>query len=175
MLRLVLFRHAEAVPHAADGDRERSLTPAGIAAATRMGVHLRDAGIVPDLVLVSSSRRTRETFAAAEAGYAATWPARFEPSLYNAPDETVQALIGETPAEIKCLVVIGHNPSLAECALRFSARGSTIDLSRLQRHFPAPCLAIVDFASMSWQEAASRGGDLESFITLAMLDRAEEG
>src|SRR6187200_3248617 len=60
--RLYLLRHAKSswddpgLP-----DHDRPLAPRGRKAAKRMGAHLRERGIEPQLVLCSSARRTRET------------------------------------------------------------------------------------------------------------------
>ena len=57
-----MVRHAKAEPFGAS-DHERRLTDRGRAAAREAGEHLRLAGLEPDVVLVSSATRTRETWA----------------------------------------------------------------------------------------------------------------
>ena len=55
MRRLILLRHAKAENQAASGeDIDRALTARGLADAARMGQVLADAGLQPDLALVSS-------------------------------------------------------------------------------------------------------------------------
>jgi phosphohistidine phosphatase len=62
MERLILMRHGKAERHAQNGgDFERALADSGRADAAVMGKLLADAGLTPELMLVSSARRTRET------------------------------------------------------------------------------------------------------------------
>ena len=62
MERLILMRHGKAERHAASGgDFERALAESGRADAAVMGRVLAGLGLTPDLMLVSSARRTRET------------------------------------------------------------------------------------------------------------------
>ena len=62
MQRLILLRHGKADSVSAlGGDLERGLTDRGRRDAALMGRVLADAGFTPDLVLVSSARRTCET------------------------------------------------------------------------------------------------------------------
>ena len=64
MRRLVLFRHAKAVPGDAHvgGDHKRPLSTRGTQDAPRMGRYLADERIQPDLALVSDAQRTQDTF-----------------------------------------------------------------------------------------------------------------
>ena len=87
MHQLILLRHAKAAASAADGsDHARPLTDAGSVAAAGIGRAMRQAGLAPDVVLVSPSQRTQQTFAALEtAGVWAEWPnVESLPALYMA-------------------------------------------------------------------------------------------
>src|ERR671920_1227598 len=66
--RLVLLRHAKAEPGGDGvGDAERPLALKGRTQASRVGTALRAAGLQPDLALVSSALRTRQTWELARA------------------------------------------------------------------------------------------------------------
>ncbi len=67
MRELVLFRHAKTEPNNAGGDRARELTAGGREAAIRMAERLKAEGVAPDLVLVSTAVRTRQTWDLAKA------------------------------------------------------------------------------------------------------------
>ena len=61
--RLILLRHGKAESVAeSGGDFERGLTERGRRDAALIGRVLADAGITPDLALVSAARRARETW-----------------------------------------------------------------------------------------------------------------
>ena len=65
MRELILLRHAHAEP-AATGqpDMDRPLSPEGLAEAEAAGRWLAEQALIPDRVLCSPSRRTRETLEA---------------------------------------------------------------------------------------------------------------
>ncbi|MGR3756958.1 MAG: SixA phosphatase family protein [Tranquillimonas sp.] len=117
---LILMRHAKSdwgdrsLP-----DRDRPLNARGRAAAPRMGAWLAAAGILPDTVLVSPARRTRETWrAVAEALDQAPVPI-FEPRLYEADEATIIEVLRH--AQGQSVLVLGHNPGLAHAAQALTA------------------------------------------------------
>ncbi len=101
MDRLILMRHGKAEQHAASGgDFERALAPRGRNDAALMGQVLAKAGLSPALALVSSARRTRETWEAAAPAFPGV---RVETrrDLYHAEAQDVLAAICDeapTPA-----------------------------------------------------------------------------
>ena len=63
MHRLILMRHAQAESSApSGGDEARPLSAAGRAEALLMGRALAERGLKPDLALVSTAVRTRQTW-----------------------------------------------------------------------------------------------------------------
>lgn len=169
MLRLLLLRHAEAVAHAASGDIERRLTATGRASATRIGAYFRKSGLSPDLVLVSPARRTRETLEIVEKELALKLSTAIEPSLYSASLSALRNVLARTQAAVKTLLIVGHNPSLAELANALASEGDGAGLARMRSQFPAPCLAVIDFHGDDWNEARIGQGTLDRFVTLATL------
>ena len=111
MRELILLRHAHAEPGAAgQADFDRPLSSQGLAEAEAAGRWLADQGLVPDRVLCSPARRTRETLEAvlAVAGYAEQ---RLEPAIYEATPGTLIGLLQEQ-GEVERLLLVGHNPGL---------------------------------------------------------------
>ncbi len=143
MRQLLLMRHAKAA--AAADDPARPLNPAGRFAALAMRSVMRDLRLVPDLVLVSPSRRTLETLEALE-----PWDDTplIEPldSLYLATAPRLLAILNEVAETVRSVLLIGHNPGLAELA-RVLAVDATADREaarRLAEGFPTA--ALVEFA-----------------------------
>ncbi len=169
MLRLAILRHAEAVPHAGGGDADRELSQSGRAVAERMGRYFRDAGFRPDLALVSPSKRTRETFEAIERGAGDKFPVDYVPALYSASLATLEDVLADAPKEAKFLLLVGHNPGLAEFANALAGKGKKSELARMRGHFPTPCLAVIDFDAKSWKKAGRGEGRLELFVTRGAL------
>jgi phosphohistidine phosphatase len=136
--RLVLIRHAQA--GAAPVDADRPLTAHGLRRATAIGAWLAAGGLVPDRVLVSPARRTRQTWARAGGGL----PPVVEPRLY---DNTVDALleaITETPADVALLAVVGHAPSVGELAAALDdGTGDPAVRGEVSAGFPTGAVAVL--------------------------------
>ncbi len=169
MLRLAILRHAEAVPLTQGGDADRELSPSGRDLAERMGRYFHKLGLKPDLTLVSPSKRTRQTFEALERGAEEKFVVEYVQSLYHATLPVLEELLDEAPKEAKFLLIVGHNPGLAEFANALAANGKKTELARMRAHFPTPCMAIIDFDAKSWKKADRGEGKLEYFITRAAL------
>jgi phosphohistidine phosphatase len=113
---LVLLRHAKAGHRSGVPDVERALTARGHADAGVAGAWLGSRGTVPDLVLCSPSRRTRETWHAVAIALGAQddGPAvRYEPQLYEGAFPDLVELIEATEPTVGTVLVIGHNPAMS--------------------------------------------------------------
>jgi phosphohistidine phosphatase len=163
MPRLLLVRHAEAVARASEGDPERRLTAQGRADAARMGAYFRASGLVFDLAVASPARRARDTLDMILRELPQKPACELEASLYNAGVDTLRDLLGRTSASVKTILIVGHNPGLGEFA-RFLVRGGN---STVPRHFPAPCLAVIDFSCGDWSEAGAGDGGLDRFVNFS--------
>lgn len=166
MRRLLLLRHAKSdwsQPGQRDHDRE--LAPRGRTAAPRMAAYLVERALVPDCVLVSTARRTRETWKLVAAGLPTKPEAVFEERIYEAGRDDILKVIRTMPAPCQCLLVIGHNPGLQDLALMLVRDGRPEDLRRLAEKFPTAGLAVIDAPIDDW--ASLRGGvaRLDSFVT----------
>jgi len=144
MERLILMRHGKAERHAqTGGDFERALAESGQADAAVMGQALARLGLTPDLMLVSSARRTRETAERVATCFA---KARVEHmrDLYHAdPEDIVQAVEDEGGAA-GTVMVIGHNPGMHELALQLALQGqaSPILTNKLRGRFPTSTVVV---------------------------------
>ncbi len=144
MQRLILFRHAKTQARAPDGeDIDRALTESGRADARLMGERLAQAGIAPDLVLVSPAARARETW---DQAAPALRCARVEvrDGLYDATPEEVEAELASGVEGAACVMVVGHNPSLHELAVELLCDGAAppADVERLSAGFPTATVAV---------------------------------
>lgn len=147
MERLILLRHGKAERESLSGDDfARRLTPRGVKDARTAGERLTDMGFAPDLALVSTAARTRETWEALK-GAAPTCQVRFHDDLYHAEAQTVLDRVREAAASAKVLMVIGHNPGLHELVLRLLIEGGASDdlLRAAQGRFPTSAAAVFLF------------------------------
>lgn len=145
MDRLILMRHGKAERHAqSGGDFERALVDSGRADAAVMGRLLAGAGIAPDLMLVSSARRTRET--AEQVTAAQTSKARVEHlrDLYHADPEDILQALDDHGDGAAAVMVVGHNPGMHELALRLAVQGgaSPIQTNKLRGRFPTATVVV---------------------------------
>jgi phosphohistidine phosphatase len=174
-MRLLLLRHAKS-EKAEPGmrDHERRLNDRGERDAETIGAYLAHHGLIPDLVAVSTSQRTRETWEHVAAMLSAPPPVTFEERLYNAGAEAILAVVKETKPAVRTLMVIGHNPGLHEVARLLIASGDVEARERLNEGLPTTGLAAIDFAGKDWRKLHPHGGRLERFVTprsLAAADR----
>ncbi len=110
-----MLRHAKAEAWG-ESDHERELTTAGIADAAAAGTWLARAVPEPGQVLVSSARRTRQTWESVATSAGWTIEATVDDGLYSAEPETMLDLMRATADEVQTLLVIGHNPTIAYLA-----------------------------------------------------------
>jgi phosphohistidine phosphatase len=164
MFRLMIFRHAKAVPHGAAPDLERALAPRGLEAAAEMGEMMAAEHLLPDLALVSPALRTRQTWEQAAKALPGV-PVRSEAGLYDAPSRQILQLVQAVPASVKCLVVVGHNPGLADLAQLLVGHGDRYAFARMRAKYVTGALSVIDFAVEKWAEVAPGGGRLDRYVT----------
>ena len=175
MRRLLLLRHAKADRSQPGGrDQDRVLAERGRSDAGALGAYLARHGSIPGRALVSTAARTRETWALLSAAFGCAPPAAFDDRLYEATPLTILQAVRETAPEAATLLVIGHNPGMAEVASMLVASGDVETRERLGRGFPTSALATISFAGESWAVVHPQGGRLEHFVTPEWLAEAAD-
>jgi len=139
-----------------------------------MGRFLQHENLVPDAALVSDSRRTRETLDLVLQAFQRRLPFVVDPDLYAAPSAVILTAIQQTSPEVASLLVVGHNPGMAELAVELVGRGSDADLAQLKSKFPTSALAIVDFDADAWTDVTIQSGELKRFVTPALLGGTDD-
>jgi phosphohistidine phosphatase len=147
MDRLILFRHGKAEPESASGDDfDRRLAPRGHAESAETAARLADIGFLPDIALVSTAARARETWAAAQPHFAAA-RVLFEEDLYHADSGAVRHVATTAGARSGTILVVGHNPGLQELTVRLLNEGGAPPslVARASRQFPTAAAAVFLF------------------------------
>ncbi len=122
MRQLILFRHAKTEPFSETGtDESRRLTEQGQADADLVGARLTEFGVQPDCVIISTARRTRETWMKLQT-YFPNARAIYREGLYLADTDELAAEISKQP-DCGVMLVIGHNDGLHEFAMQLCAYG----------------------------------------------------
>jgi phosphohistidine phosphatase len=175
MRRLMLLRHAKAEP-AGSGmrDFDRALAPAGRAAAPRIGAYMAGRALVPDLTVCSPAKRARETWDLAAGAFRDHPPTREDRRVYEQDADGLLDLVRQTPANIQVLLLVGHNPSLADLADLAVATGDPLARERLAEKMPTGALAVIDFPLDDWSKLQPRSGHLDRLVTPRALESASD-
>ncbi|HEY5881272.1 MAG TPA: histidine phosphatase family protein [Nakamurella sp.] len=139
---LVLLRHGKSAYPPGVPDHARPLADRGHREAALAGEHIRARVDRFDLVLCSTSERTRQTLA--RAGLAAGAEVRYPDELYGAEYDEILDQIAAVPASVTTLLVVGHFPGIAEVAEDLAGPGSDgAALAGIERKFPTSAFAVV--------------------------------
>lgn len=167
MLTLSLLRHAKSSWDDADlDDFERPLSKRGATAAPEMGRAIGRLGLKPDLVLSSSSVRTRATVALVLLELEQPAPeVRFDEGLYLASPAMILTAIHSVEEGVKNLLVVGHNPGMHALAMELAGVAKREDMANMATKFPTAALACITFVANAWQDVAPGQGHLKVFLT----------
>lgn len=165
MKHVCLLRHAKALPADSSGDDfARPLAQAGRNVAAKVG--LATVAEIPDLILSSPARRTRETIDLVSQA----WPHRpeiqFEMPLYLAEWDDLLDRLRQLPDDAADVWIVGHNPGLHELAIEFARYGGLPVLdNELGGHFPTGTRACFSFDISDWRSLPSAKTQLSAFVT----------
>lgn len=155
MKRLIVVRHAKATHKPGFADPDRPLTGRGRRDAKAAGQWLLGQRLIPDLVLCSPSLRTRQTWDRIAGALGPDIEVQYDSRLYLAGAEDVLDIIGETPDDVRTLLIVGHNPASQQVASSLTGQG---DLG-----FPTTAIAVVDLGS--WVRLVPGAGSAHAFWT----------
>jgi phosphohistidine phosphatase len=160
--QLVVMRHTKAEP-GGETDHARELAQRGWNDALAAGRWLADRGLVPDSALVSSARRTSSTWLAVAEGGSFDVDPTYSDSLYSAGPETALDLVRETADDVRVLVVVGHNPTMAYLAqLLDDGTGDEEAGHEMAVGFPTGALAVFEVPG-PWAELDLASARLVAF------------
>jgi phosphohistidine phosphatase len=158
----VLLRHAKSSWDAPQmSDHDRPLARRGNRALADLRRYIREAGVAPDLVLCSTARRAVETWEGIAPGCPPGTVVEFASELYGATAGELLRRLQQVPEAVGCVLVVGHNPGLAELAFELVGSGDTDLRHRLETKFPTGALATLDsrgpWAALEWGTAQLAG------------------
>lgn len=167
---LYLLRHAKSAwDEPALEDHDRPLSARGKRAARAMARHFRGLKADPELILCSSSERTRATLDLVMPGFAAAPIVAVERGLYLAGAESMLARLRRVEDRVERVLLLGHNPGLHELALLLAQAGRAKLRAPLARKFPTAALATYDIGS-GWSAIGPETARLVAYVTPAELD-----
>lgn len=165
MSRLLLLRHAKSSwDSAALSDFDRPLSPRGQRASKAIAAVIAERDLVPDRILCSPARRTRETLAALDEKLDGSTEVEFVEELYDAPYAGYLPIIASRGGDAASLMVIGHNPTIQATARAFAESGEPGLVAEVSTGYPTGALAVIDLDTDDWSTAAPLSGYLSAFI-----------
>ena len=160
MKRLILTRHAKSSwDDPTTPDHDRPLNERGKAAAADLGQWLASRDHVPGEVLCSDALRTRKTFSGIAPALPGTPVLELKPALYHAGPDVMMAVLRHASADV--VMMIGHNPGIAEFAARLVANPPAGP--EFQR-YPTGATLVVDFDIAGWDQVAFGTGVAVDFV-----------
>ncbi|WP_055688904.1 SixA phosphatase family protein [Streptomyces prasinus] len=152
--RLVVLRHAKSAWPEDVPDRDRPLAARGERDAPAAGRAIAGTVGPPDLVLCSTAVRARRTWELAAAEWDTPPPARYDSRLYAAGVPALLAVVREAPADVGTLLLVGHNPGLADLVLALAGDGADDTLDRVRAKFPTSAVAVLSWRGSAWPDLA---------------------
>jgi phosphohistidine phosphatase len=135
-------------------DRDRPLAPRGRKAGKKLARHLRETGVAPELVLCSTSVRTRQTLDAVADGLGEP-QIRFVDELYAASEEELLDVLRGLEPDIDSVMLIAHNPGLENLSAELTGVS--------QEKFPTGALATLSVPG-AWNELEPSSCELTAFV-----------
>ncbi|WP_410587152.1 SixA phosphatase family protein [Amycolatopsis sp. lyj-23] len=146
---LIVVRHAKSDWSDDLPDHERPLAPRGLRDAPRLGRWLAEEGHVPELVVCSTARRTRETWARVSDELPAPPPVEYDDDLYGADVPEFLNAARRTPPGVTTLALVSHEPGVSDLTLHFAGHGE--DTRQVQTKFPTGAAAVLATTD-SWDD-----------------------
>ncbi|PTN06780.1 histidine phosphatase family protein [Mangrovibacterium marinum] len=154
MKRVVIVRHAKAVPYGYDDDFNRKLRDSGKEDAALLSEKLKELYVSPDLIIASPAKRAYKTakIYAETYGYAKENIQKDEDLYDGLTTMDFIDMLHTLPAEMETVFVFGHNPTVHYL------------VNNLVRFFnsdtPTCSTAVIEFEVDRWNQISSREGKL---------------
>lgn len=160
---LLLMRHGKAEEGSGKPDHDRVLAKRGVRQGELAGAWLREQGLVPDLVICSTAVRTRQTWDAVRRGGARAEYVEYRRPVYQGGAESLLETIREDAGDSSTVLVVGHNPTMAETTTLLSdGDGSAQAHEALAGGFVTSGIAVLRYSG-EWPDLEFGSCKLERF------------
>jgi phosphohistidine phosphatase len=175
MRRLMLLRHAKSdLGRPGMRDHDRVLAERGRESAPRIGSYMTRHALRPDLILASTATRVRQTLDLILPAFPKPPRIVYDDRLYEVEAEGLLEVVKETPAEVHALMLVGHNPGIADLAAHLVGTGDVETRQKLLEKFPTAGLAVIDFPLDDWRKLHAKAGRLDRFVSPRTIERAAD-
>lgn len=149
-------------------DFDRGLNDRGRRGAALIGEHIRDHGVLWDLLLASPAERVKRTLEAAALGL----EPRYDPRIYLADVDTLLDVLREA-GDAEAVLLAGHNPGLQDLLLALVAPANENALfDEAVVKFPTATFAVLELTIGDWSQIGEDSGTLAHFARPRDLDPA---
>jgi phosphohistidine phosphatase len=112
--RLLVIRHAKSDwDSLSDSDFERPLNKRGLSDAPKMGIHLKEMALFPDLIISSGAKRAITTAKLIAKSLDYTNDILVDNNIYNASNDDINSIINKIDKKYNTVFLFGHNPGLS--------------------------------------------------------------
>jgi phosphohistidine phosphatase len=163
---ILLLRHAKSAwSDARLDDHDRPLNRRGERAAQAMADHIARRGPLPELILCSTSTRTRQTLAPLLKRLAGSAPpVSFERDLYLASEDTLLSHLRALPEDVSAVLLIGHNDGIWRLAELLAGTGPVDAMAKLQEKYPTGSLTTLRAPDGRWRDLGRHAAELLAFV-----------
>lgn len=153
MKRVIIVRHAKAVPYGYDEDFSRDLADRGVKDAQRIGKELKVMGIVPDIMISSPANRAFQTalIFAENLNFNKKSIREVEDIYQGMTTSEFLGLIQELPKDVETAFFFGHNPGF------YYFVGNL--LIQFDDEMPTCSTVAIDFEVDEWKNVEARTGE----------------
>jgi phosphohistidine phosphatase len=152
MKRVIIVRHAKAVPYGYDDDYTRDLTDRGVSDAQRIGKELKKMEITPDIMISSPANRAIQTalIFAENMDFSKKQIVEIENIYHGLTTSEFLGMIKELPNDVQTAFFFGHNP-----AFQYFVNNL---LELFYDDMPTCSTVAIDFNVDSWKKVEVRSG-----------------
>ena len=152
MKRVIIVRHAKAVPYGYDDDFTRDLTDRGVNDSQRIGKELKKMGITPDVMISSPANRALQTALnfAENLGFDKKKIIEMEDMYHGLTTSEFLGLIKDLKVDVQTAFFFGHNPAFQYFAGNL--------LERFHDDMPTCSTVAIDFNVDSWKNVEAHSG-----------------
>lgn len=153
MKKVILLRHAKSSwDDPALDDHDRPLNGRGQRSAPVIAAWLAGRKHLPDTVLCSSSKRTRQTVDRMKAEMPEMPDPEVDPGLYHASPCQMRERLAQLPNDCDTVMVVGHQPGLGSLARKLSDGQERPRCRRAFEHFPTAAAAVLEVDVEDWSK-----------------------
>ncbi|NNF25359.1 MAG: histidine phosphatase family protein [Rhodobacteraceae bacterium] len=159
-LTLILTRHAKSSwQDPSLDDFDRPLNDRGRKSAGAVGTWLAGHDLVPGEVILSGARRTVDTWSLIAEHLEGAVAMHSDPALYHASAQSMLSVAQTGSA--RTLMLIGHNPGIADFAARLVAEAP--DHPQFDK-YPTCATLVLGFEAKGWKDIGWGDGQVRHFV-----------